>query len=208
LKRPGVVYQDYGVRHGTPVDRLYIRRFVAEHSRAIRGRVLEVDRAEWVLLAEAETVSDLDILDVDAHNPRANIFGDLGDPHLLKRQTYDCILMMQTLQYVAEPRAVISHLWKALAPGGTLLLSVPVLTRLDLMCGPEGDKWRMTVSGLRSVLEDHAPDGRIDVRGYGSLASAVGFLAGVPSEKLGRRVMGWDDPIFALVVCARVDKRA
>ena len=113
---------------------------------------------------------------------------------------------MQTLQYVRRPADVLRNVWRALAPGGSLLLSAPSISRVDLMCGPTGDRWRFTESGVNTLFVEHLDVAPSAIKSFGSLATAGGFLAGVPAERLVRGALDWHDPLFPIVVCARVDK--
>jgi SAM-dependent methyltransferase len=49
------------------------------------------------------------------------------------RGTYDAVVCMEVLEHVVEVDVVIDRLWQLLAPGGTLLVSVPVETGLPLL---------------------------------------------------------------------------
>lgn len=200
------IHRDYGASIGTPIDRVYMERFVRENLSAIHGRVLEMERPEWSRLAPHDAVRSLEILDVRPENAAASLVGDLHDPQLLPTEGFDCLLVMQTLQYVKKPETVLSNLWSSLSPGGTLLLSVPTISRLDLMCTEGGDRWRFTPAGLESVIQSAIGDVAPVVHGFGCLATAIGFLAGVPAERLPRKALLWESGLLPLVSCARVDK--
>jgi len=50
-----------------------------------------------------------------------------------EHERYDAVVCMEVLEHVAALDAVIDQLWKALAPAGTLLVSVPVETGVPLL---------------------------------------------------------------------------
>ena len=49
------------------------------------------------------------------------------------RGRYDGVVCMEVLEHVVDIETVIDRLWRVLAPGGTLLVSVPVETGLPLL---------------------------------------------------------------------------
>lgn len=49
------------------------------------------------------------------------------------RGAYDLVVCMEVLEHVVDPEAVVGRLARALAPGGRLLVSVPVETGLPLL---------------------------------------------------------------------------
>jgi hypothetical protein len=70
------VSTQWGFDRGTPVDRWYIERFLAEHTADIRGRALEIRNADYVERFGRGVVR-ADVLDIDESNPRATIVADL-----------------------------------------------------------------------------------------------------------------------------------
>src|SRR5262249_46175431 len=141
LRRLEPFSKGYGLDRGTPVDRYYLSTFLGREWSTVRGTVLEMERPEWTEKFGAATVDCLDIADMDATNIHANIVVDLCDPDSLPAKRYDCIIAPQTLQYLRDPVVALRNFWQALTPTGSLLLSAPVVSRLDNMCGPDGDRW-------------------------------------------------------------------
>jgi len=203
MRRAEPFSDSYGTDRGTPVDRHFLRRFLERHRSDIRGTVMEMERPEWVECFGVE-VDRLDIVDINPANLEANRVLDLCEPDLLPNATYDCMLVTQTLQYVASPASVLRNLGAALAPGGTLFLSVPVISRLDANSGPTGDRWRFSPAGLRLLLEDTLPGVRAEVVGFGNLPAALAFLAGLAAEELSARDLELQDERFPIIACARV----
>jgi hypothetical protein len=197
----------YGADRGTPVDRWYLRRFVVEHLDLIRGDVLEVQGAEWAALADPDQVSRVEIIDLDPRNVRATLIADLCQPAALPEAAYDCAIVFQTLQYLSDVPQALRNLWAARRPGGVVLLSAPVTSRLDPTCGPSGDLWRFTPAGLEHLVVSAIPDAVVSVSGYGSVATGVAFLLGLPAEKLSARQLAWHDEAFPLISCAVVSER-
>jgi SAM-dependent methyltransferase len=197
----------WGFDRGTPVDRFYIERFLRAHAVDIRGRTLEVmDDAYTRRFGTA--VARADVLDIDAGNPRATVVvPDLAAADAIPDDAFDCFVLTQTLQLVFDVRAALGHVHRVLRPGGTLLLTVPCVSRIVDHLWRDTDYWRFTPASLgRLVREAFGPDAEVEVRGHGNVLACVAFMAGIAHEELPRRRLERDDDRFPLVVTARAVK--
>ena len=199
---------DYGWDRGTPVDRVYIERFLARHAADVRGACLEVRDASYVRTFGGTAVEVAEVLDIDPDNPEAGVIADLGDPGSLPTGRYDCFVMTQTLHLIPRPEVALRNAWEALRPGGVLLLTVPALSRHQPQPGPSQDFWRYTPVGLRALLEGVLSEADTLVTGYGNLLACVAFLEGLAAHELRPEELGIQDPHFPLIVGARVQKPA
>jgi len=193
----------YGFERGTPVDRFYIERFLAGHAADIRGRVLEVGQARYAHAFSSP--AEVEIVDNDKTNSEATIVADLSVRDSLPSGRFDCFILTQTLQLVGDLDVAMENAWQSLARGGVLLMTMPGITRAD----PElarVDRWRVTPTGLETLLARSCPDARREVFGYGNLISAVAFLMGLAAEELDESELTATDPHFTVAVCARVEK--
>lgn len=202
LRRTRPVSTDFGFDRGTPVDRIYLDRFFAEHTADIRGAVLEVGGPAFSG-PHGHDVTSTDILDIDAMNPRVTIVGDLSVPGVLPAEAFDCAVVPQTLQYVADPRGAIENLVGALRPGGVLLLTLPVIAQID-HGAPAVDRWRVTPTGLRDLLGRWCPDAEVTVTSVGNVLTATAFLQGIAAEELRPEEFDVTDPIYPMLAMARV----
>ncbi len=195
----------YGFDRGTPVDRFYIERFLADRAHDIRGAVLEVGHARYARAFPGSAPARVEIVDNDRSNPEVSILADLSEPHCLPAGRFDCFILTQTLQLVANPETALQNAWETLTSGGVLLISVPGITRSD----PEHvdiDRWRFTTAGLETLLARTCRGGTEEVVGYGNLTSATAFLMGLAAEELDESDLNAADPYFTVSVCARVKK--
>jgi hypothetical protein len=204
LRRTTPVNRFYGYGRGTPIDRWLMHQFIAAHRETIRGHVLEVQNDEWTSHYGGSAVTSLDILDLDPVNPDVTVIADLSDVEALGRSRYDCIVVPQTLQYVRDPVAAVRSLASGLRPGGAVLLTVPTVSQLDLTCGPDGDRWRFTIAGVRSLLEAAGVAERSTVTGYGNVLVATAFLHGIAAEELTDSELLEIDERYPVLVCARI----
>lgn len=207
LRRRRPFSDDWGFDRGLSVDRFYIESFLSLFAEVIRGRVLEVAEPLYTRRFGDDRVTSSDVVDIDTSNEAATIVADLALPGSLPAERFDCAIATQTLQYVDDPVAAVSNLSQALAGGGTLLLTVPCLSRLD----PEQrnvDRWRFTPLGLEDLVRRGCTEGELDVRGYGNVLASTAFLMGLAADELRPAELDDLDPDFPLVACARVRKPA
>jgi len=205
LRRTSPISDHWGRDRGTPIDRWYIDRFLGANQADVRGRALEVRDAGY-LTRFGGAVSSIDILDVDPANPQATIVADLSAPGALPDARFDVIVLTQVLQYVADVPVAIATLHAALAPGGTLLLTVPGISRIgrsDL----EVDLWRFTPAGMARLLHATFDPADVEVAGHGNVLAATAFVAGVAAEELQERELEVHDPAFPVVVTVRAVRR-
>ncbi|MFC4693793.1 class I SAM-dependent methyltransferase [Geodermatophilus arenarius] len=186
---------EWGFERGTPIDRYYIERFLRAHRGLVRGRVLEVREDLYASGLGADTV---DVLDIDVTNPLATVVGDVCDPTTLPRGAFDCGIITQTLQLVPDPRAALQNLLASVRPGGSILVTVPSMSRL----AGSWDRWRWTAHGFEDLVD--VTGGVGEVRAFGNLVTCRAFLLGAAVEELPRRVLERDDPELPLIVTAVV----
>jgi SAM-dependent methyltransferase len=190
----------YGYDRGTPVDRYYIERFLSEHAKQIHGNVLEVKDAHYT--RRFGHGARCSVVDIDMDNPEADLHADLNIPGSLPAEFFNCVILTQVLQFLS-PEKALSNVWASVAPGGTLLLTVPSVGRLD----PHDhaiDFWRWTPNGLAELLS------RVEIpayiSGHGNVLACVSALWGLSVHDLSDEELDVTDPRFPLVACAYAKK--
>lgn len=78
------------------------------------------------------------------------IRADLRDLSMFADSTFDTALITEVLEHLSEPSRTLSELHRVLKPGGTMIVTVPHLSRLHEM---PHDYFRFTEQGLRHLLE-------------------------------------------------------
>jgi SAM-dependent methyltransferase len=195
----------WGYDRGQPVDRWYIERFLEQHRSDITGRVLEVKDSAYTDRF-GHDVSERAILDVDAENERATHVADLAQADGVPSDTFDCVLLTQTLQYIFDVPAALAHARRILRPGGVLLVTLPVTSRLP--DPPLTDYWRFTPESTSRLLNDAFGPRAVSVWGRGNVLTQVAFLKGLAAEDLAPVDLAFDDVRFPLIVCARAVRSA
>jgi len=204
IRRTSPLSEHWGRERGTPVDRYYIERFLAENRGLIRGRVLEVMDAGYTRKF-GNDVTASDVLDIEATNRDATIVADLAAADAIEPDVFDCFILTQTLQYVFDLEAALSHVHRILRPGGTILCTVPVVSRIA-RGRIDSEFWRLTPAACRRLFEREFAPGSVDVHGLGNVLTCVAFLVGMAAEELSRRELQAHDASFPLLVTVRATK--
>ncbi len=203
--QPHPMARDWGYARGGPVDRRYIRAFIAAHSSDIHGRVLEIQEDDLTRAYGGARVERAEVLDVDASNSRATIVADLRSAPRLPSDTYDCIILTQTAHVIDDPDAALSECHRVLKPGGVLLATFPCASRVCLEYGPRGDFWRVTVAGAR-VLAEGAFGSEVEVEAFGNVKTTMAFLQGLGEQELSDGDYELADPYNPMLVGVKARK--
>jgi SAM-dependent methyltransferase len=195
----------YGLDQGTPLDRRYIEVFLGERSGLIRGSVLEVQDDAYTVRFGAGRVAEGTVIDIDRSNTRATLIADLEQPSSLPAETYDCIILTQTLHLLRQPGVCLENCHRALRPPGVLLATAPAVSRVSPTY-PDGDYWRFTPAGMAELFSRHW-DGDFTVHAKGNLRSCVGFLLGEVVEDVPNTLLDRNDPRFPLNVAVEAHRR-
>lgn len=190
----------WGFDRGVPVDRYYIERFMRDCAGDIRGRVLEIKDSAYTDRFGANVVRR-DVLDIDSTNPHATIIADLEGADAPGGGEFDCFILTQTLQMIYDTRRAIAQAHRLLRPGGTLLVTVPTLSRLTAP-----DYWRFTAASCARLFGDVFGPGQVTVAAHGNVLTAVAFLHGMALEELTVGQLDADDAMFPLVITVRAVK--
>ena len=204
--RTSPVSRNWGYDRGTPVDRYYIGQFVERHAADVRGVVLEVQENDLTIRAGGARVTRSDILDINPGNPRATVIGDLRRLAGVPGDSYDCVILTQTLHVIDDTRQVVAECRRILKPGGVLLATLPCASRVCLEYGPDGDFWRVTEAGARALFGEVFPAARVQARSFGNVQVITAFLMGLACQEIDPEVFEVHDPYFPLLVGVRAVK--
>lgn len=195
--------REYGYSRGTPIDRYYIDRFLAEHCEDIRGRVLEIGDDSYSRRFGGNRITKQDVLHVEAGHLQATITGDLADPGVLPRAAFDCIILTQTLHLIFDMAAAVDQIHAALRPGGVALITVPGISPIH--DGPWKDRWywSLTELALERLLSGPFATSEVTTSSQGNLCAATAFLHGAAAEEVETARLDLVDPAYPVTVAAR-----
>jgi hypothetical protein len=196
------VARDWGYARGGPVDRPYIRDFIARHSSDVKGSVLEVQEDDLARRFGGGRVERCDVIDIDPSNSRATIVADLRAATEIPGERFDCVILTQTAHVVDDLDSVMRTCHRILKPGGVLLATFPCVSRVCLEYGPAADFWRMTPAGAREVTaKAFGPD--VEVSSFGNVQVTMAFLHGLGEAELPPERYAATDPYNPTLVGVR-----
>lgn len=205
LRRVTPVSRGFGFDRGQPIDRYYIERFLDKHRADIKGRVLEIgDNAYTRRFGGPDVVSN--ILDVNPENRSAAFVDDLAKGTTLPSNTFDCVIVTQTLQLVYDLPAAIRTLERILKPGGVALITCPGISQIDDPAWNASWYWMFTSMSLQRLLEEAFPTGNIEVEAHGNVLTATTFLHGMAVSELRPEELQYRDAPYEVVITGRAVK--
>jgi SAM-dependent methyltransferase len=209
LRRVHPYRKRFGEERGHCVDRYYIEKFLIAHQTSIQGRVAEMMEDLYATRFGGDRLSHLEILDIDEANSRRTITLDLTRSASVPEQAFDCIICTQTLFLIYDYRSAIRSLLRMLAPGGTLLVTVPGICQilpLDMRGAADNDWWRFTGSGIQRVFgEIFAPE-NVTIETYGNVESAIAMLHGLVQEEFTHAELDYHDPNYEVIIGVKAVK--
>ena len=206
LRRTTPIDPNWGFERGTPIDRVYVERFVGGHASDIRGRVLEIAAPDYANRF-GTGVESVDVLMAREGNPQATIVADLASAPQIPDDTFDCAIVTQTLQFVWDAPAAFSTLHRILAPGGVLLATVPGITKISPPEDEEfGEWWHFTARSARRLAEQAFGEGTVEVEAFGNVLAATGFLYGLAASDLRAEEINSRDHLYEVIVGLRAVK--
>ncbi|QJX47656.1 methyltransferase domain-containing protein [Hymenobacter taeanensis] len=206
LRRVTPLSTCFGYDRGGPVDRYYIEGFLHKNAALIRGNVLEIGDNEYTLAYGKEAVSKSDILHVNSNNEKATYVGDLSNAPHLPDDTFDCIILTQTLHLIYDFRQAIGTCFRVLKPGGTLLLTVPGISQIDHDEWQDIWLWSFTRSSIKKLLQEYFVDSNVKIETHGNVLTSASFLYGLGAPELTKEELDYNDSHFQLIITAMATK--
>ncbi|MSV67725.1 MAG: methyltransferase domain-containing protein [Actinobacteria bacterium] len=192
----------WGSDRGTAIDRVYLDRFFERHSKDMHGTVLEVQEPVFSARYGAD-IAETAILDIEPRNMLATIVADLNDLDVLPRESFDCIVAPQTIQYLTQPVTGLKNLYESLKPGGVLLITAPFIQKIDHN-GEGADRLRFSPLAFNELLETSCDGAEIEVESFGNVLTSIAFLMGISAEEMRPQDFDVFDPAYPMLVTARV----
>src|SRR5215208_975457 len=206
LGRVNPISRHFGFDRGNCIDRFYIEDFLSTNASDINGRVLEIADNEYTKQFGGNRVTQSDVLHVQG-SPRATIVADLTRADNVPSNSFDCMIITQTLQFIYDTRAAIATMHRLLKPGGVLLSTCPAISqirRIEMDQG--GEYWRFTTMSAKQLFAETFGDS-VTVQAYGNVFAAVAFLHGLAQEDIDLAKLKPHDADYEVLVTVRAVKQ-
>ncbi len=206
LRRLTPVSSSWGLDRGQPIDRYYIGQFLQHRMQHIRGHVLEIGDGAYTREFGGKRVSVSDVMHVMEGSPGATIIGDLSHAPHIPADTFDCIILTQTLQLIYDVRGAIQTVHRILKPGGVVLATVPGISQT--YDGEWGGTWYWSFTPLSASClfrEAFSPD-QVEIDVLGNVLAATAFLQGMAAEELTPSELQHRDHAYAVTIAILATK--
>jgi glycosyltransferase involved in cell wall biosynthesis len=190
---------EFGYDRGGPIDRHYIEKFLQKEAASITGRVLEIGDNAYTLQYGREKVEKSDILHIDASNPKATFIGDLSAAPQVPDDTFNCLILTQTLHLIYDFKGALQTCYRILKPGGILLLTTPGITPIDRGEWKETWYWSFTDKALRRLLTETFPNSSFEISSFGNVYVAAAYLYGMGLPEISEENLNYNDPHFQVI---------
>ena len=140
-------------------------------------------------------------------NPKATIVADLTCANHLPPDTFDCIILTQTLQFIYDVRSALKTLHRILKPGGILLATfggISQISRWDM--DRWGHYWNFTTLSARQLFEELFPAAKVKVDAYGNVLAAIALLHGLARQELRQEELNHHDSDYEVLITVRAVK--
>jgi glycosyltransferase involved in cell wall biosynthesis len=197
----------WGRDRGLPIDRYFIEGFIGSNSGLIKGRVLEFGDDRYTRKFCSPAISARDIINLNKEaNPATTIAADIVNAPQIPSNRYDCIICTQTLQFIYDHKKAVETLYRILASGGSLLATFPGISPTSGTTWSRYWCWSFTVLSAENMFREFFPPENVEVKAYGNLISAAGFLYGLSAEELTEEELGYHDPRYEILVTVKAVK--
>jgi SAM-dependent methyltransferase len=207
LRRLRPISPEWGFDRGLPLDRYYIEQFLQSNALDIRGHGLEIKEDLYSTRFGRDRITRVDILHPESGNPKATIVADLTRAGHLASETFDFIILTQTLNFIYDVRTVVGTLYRILKPGGTLLTTVSGISKIsrgDLERW--GHHWGFTSCSAERLFHEFFPAQNVRVEAHGNVLTSIAFLHGLSTRDLRQRELDYEDDDFQVLITIRAVK--
>jgi SAM-dependent methyltransferase len=208
LRRVVPISREFGYDRGLPIDRYYIENFLARQGGDIQGRVLEIGDNAYTRKFGGDRVTHSDVLHVKEGNPDATIVGDLTHAENIPSNTFDCLVLTQTLHLIYDLRIALNTIHRILKPGGVALVTFPGISQIAIDEWKDYWCWSLTRISAQRLFEEAFPTTNLQIEVHGNVLAATSFLQGLATEELQPEELDYSDPSYPLLITVRAVKTA
>lgn len=207
LGRLKPISPEWGMERGQPIDRYYIEQFLAQNASDIQGRVLEIGDSVYTRQFGQERVRESVVLHVAEQKEHVTLIGSLTDKESIPSDSFDCLIVTQTLQAIFDVPAAIDTIYHSLKPGGVALVTIPGISKISRYDMDRwGYYWSFTTGSMEKLFSAVFPANCLQIKAHGNVLVAVSFLHGLASQELSQEELNHFDPDFEVLITVRAMK--
>jgi SAM-dependent methyltransferase len=182
-----------------------LRGELSQRSRDITGRVLEVGDDTYTRQF-GDGVVDSEVLHLLSGSTRASVVADLTAADNIPDDSYDCLILTQTLHLIYDVRAAVRTIERVLRPGGVLLATFPGITPISADAWSAYWCWAFTPLSATRLFHEVFKPADVTVEAFGNVLAATAFLQGLAAEELTTDELEVRDARYPVLVALRAVK--
>jgi SAM-dependent methyltransferase len=168
--------------------------------------VLEVaDNSYTVMFGRGVTRSD--VLNLHGGIEGTTVVDDLTQGAKLASNSFDCVILTQTLNLIFDTRAALRTVHRILKPGGVVLCTVPGITQISYEGWNDSWYWGLTTNSASRLAGEVFPQAAVEIGCYGNVLSATAFLQGLADRELTCEELDVVDPEYQVIVAFKATKQ-
>ena len=206
LRRLTPISREFGYDRGLPIDRYYVENFLACQVDDIQGRALEIGDNFYTRKFGGDRVTQSDVLHIKEGNPDATIVGDLTNADNIPSNTFDCLVLTQTLHLIYDMRVALKTIHRILKPGGVALVTFPGISQIAIDEWKDYWCWSLTAISAQKLFAEAFPTTNLNINVYGNVLAATSFLQGLATEELQTAELDYYDPSYPVLITVRAVK--
>lgn len=194
-----------GWERGTPIDRIYMERFLKKHRKKICGTVMEIAEDTYTKKYGSNVEKSM-IFTADKKAAGRAIIGDLQSGLGIREGLIDCFIITQTLPFIYDVQSSCENIVKSLKVGGYALITVRGISAVSEYDAQRwGDYWGFTRQSLKKLFSMGNVE-IVDLVQYGNMKTAIGFLCGLAYEDLNKSDFEEDDELYPVLLGIAIRK--
>ena len=206
LRRITPVSHQFGYDRGRPIDRYYIESFLEGNAGDIRGHVLEIGDDAYTRKFGRENVIKRNVLNISADSPGSTVVGNLTQADHIPSESFDCIILTQTLHLIYDFRAALQTIRRILKPKGVVLATFPGISQISNDQWGSYWCWSFTALSAQRMFEEVFPEENIFVQTFGNVLTATAFLYGLAVQELQQDELEYNDTDYEVLITVKAVK--
>lgn len=203
---PYPISEVFATERGTPVDRIYIERFLEKNSSYIKGDILEIEDSTYTKKFGDGKVTNSIIMDVSSDSEKIDFNANLETGEGIRDNVADCFILTQTLMYIFDLEATVKNIVRMLKPGGVALITASFLSQNSQRCMDNYGAYFNFNSATFEKLFNGKGAMVLDSGSYGNVKTVMAHLVGMCAEDLDESDFDTNDKYYPLIVYAVVRK--
>lgn len=200
-----VLFRDYGYGRGTPIDRVYIERFLENNKLCIRGTAMEIADDTYIKKYGEERVTKTIITHVWGDHNLYKLNLETGEGCM--DEMVDSLVCEQTLQYIFEINKAVDNIYKILKPNGVALITVPGIKMLSISGVSDwGEYWSFTKQTLYKLFSKKFGKTNVEIESYGNVKTTTAYMWGMCAEDLRTEDFEYNDDYFPFILGVKARK--